>query len=275
MFELVADASATWCFDPAYREFLSEEPGGYRFHVRRDQPIVASEPRPRCSAPGYWTLGECDDMLVFRTYHQDLEQLYQICTWCPEEAVGTFFSPAEYRLGEGAFEVPFGYPMDYLVYSKLFLRHHGYLLHGCAVMYGGRCLVFAGVKGAGKSTTARLWAGAGAQVLTEEQVVLRIDADAVRAYGSPWYGETRVCRNLGAPVDAVFFIEHGLHNEIVRLDPRTSTRELLRKLFLSVAFKEDVPGVLADCARLSAQVPVYRYSFVPNASAVQHVLDVV
>lgn len=72
-----------------------------------------------------------------------------------------------------------------------FLRRRGALcLHGSAVLLGGRCVVFAGPPGAGKSTLAAAMARTGHRILAED--VCRIERDGDSWVVQPGYPRIRL-----------------------------------------------------------------------------------
>jgi hypothetical protein len=78
-----------------------------------------------------------------------------------------------------------------------FLRRRGELcLHGSAVLLGGRCVVFAGPAGAGKSTLAAAMATLGRRILTEDVCCLARDGEAFRV--QPGYPRIRLWPDAAA-----------------------------------------------------------------------------
>ncbi|MDT8286900.1 MAG: hypothetical protein RQ748_07310, partial [Elusimicrobiales bacterium] len=75
--------------------------------------------------------------------------------------------------------------------SALLNESGGALVHACGLAVGGRAYVFIGRSGAGKSTLARLAADAGAEVISDEIVPLRMERGRFYVYGSPFWGEMR------------------------------------------------------------------------------------
>jgi hypothetical protein len=70
----------------------------------------------------------------------------------------------------------------------LYLRGH-VVMHASACRYAGRVVAFCGPSGAGKTTTARAFAAAGASMLSEDLLPLSISSESVAAFGE---GETRI-----------------------------------------------------------------------------------
>ena len=99
----------------------------------------------------------------------------------------------------------------------------GVMLHSCGVIYQGSGLVFAGVGGAGKSTTARLWQQqSGARVVNDDRVIIRRTGGQFRLYGTPWHGEGGMALAEDAPLKRIFILKHA------NFQPDSSRSHLLR-----------------------------------------------
>ncbi len=75
--------------------------------------------------------------------------------------------------------------------------------------------MFLGPDGAGKTTAATL--PPAGPILSDDQVVLRLEHDQFTAHGTPW--GRWVCPGLSAPVGALFFLEQAERFELVPLAP--------------------------------------------------------
>lgn len=256
-------------FDEAYREFLGQEEDGVAVDVYDVPPEIPEGASDRRTAPGYWQIERLAEHLVFRVcVSPQLPGYFETFVLHRGWDRGEFFFHPPPSLGSmDTALTPLQYPMDFLVYSKLLLRRQAAILHACAVLQDGRCLVFAGGKGAGKSTLAQLSLRRGARVLSEEQIVLSLEDGRLWAHGSPWYGTTRHCWSRCVPVDALFFIEHGRAHVARRLAPDEAVRSLFARMFVATLFREEVPILLTATAAMAGCVPAYRYAFLPDASA--------
>lgn len=161
------------------------------------------------------------------------------------------------------------------------LRAHGGLaLHGTAAALGGRGILCLGVSGAGKSTLARLLDASGATVLTDERPIVRQwpppgDREAVpstaafRVHGSPWPSSAGFARNAWAPLQRIFFLEHGTTDSLTPLTPREAFNRLIH---VSTIPWQD-PALFDPCLEtveaLLRSVPCAVLAFRPTSEAVE------
>jgi hypothetical protein len=82
---------------------------------------------------------------------------------------------------------PLQYPVDALLIYYLSLFRDALVLHASAVSFGPAGLAFTGSSGAGKSTIARFCQMAGASILHDDRIVLRLSDDKIMAYRMPVY----------------------------------------------------------------------------------------
>ncbi len=168
---------------------------------------------------------------------------------------------------------PLEYPLDELIISgHCNLNRIGILLHSALVSLQGRGLLFSGTSGSGKSTLSELWLhAAGAEVFTDDRVIVREKEEALWAYGTPWHGTAGVHQNKGAPIAAIFFIRHGSGNEVKQLSVMESANRLMVRCFPTFWHKEGIQFALDFCARIASSVACYEFGFVPDASAVEFI----
>jgi hypothetical protein len=76
-----------------------------------------------------------------------------------------------------------------IILSFTLPRFNGFLVHGAAVLSGGRGYVFFGQSGAGKTTLSRISAVNGKCVLTDELAAVRTTVQGVRIFSTPFQGE--------------------------------------------------------------------------------------
>jgi len=165
------------------------------------------------------------------------------------------------------------YPLDELLIHHRSAREGGLGLHACGVVRDGQALLFCGVSGSGKTTTARLWSRhARARVLSDDRIVVRQRGRGYWAYGTPWHGEGRFASALARPLAGVFFLRHGDRSRATPLSPGVAAALLLARSFPPAWDAAAMRRVLDTCARLAQAVPCYELSFVPDVSAIRAVL---
>jgi hypothetical protein len=163
------------------------------------------------------------------------------------------------------------FPLDELLFQHRLAREGSAEVHGCAVVWNGKALVFCGQSGAGKSTTARLWKrhARGARLLSDDRVVLRPGRGGrVLAYGTPWHGDGGFALPGAAPLGSLFFLRHGRATRLTRLAEAEAAARLFARSFPPPWDPLGVQGALDACAA-AASVPAFDLAFTPDASAVE------
>jgi hypothetical protein len=181
----------------------------------------------------------------------------------------------------------------------MFLAQHGRLiLHAAVVRVAGVCLAFTGETGIGKSTLAAAFAAAGAEVLTDDGVVISTEQTPVSAAatyrnlrllpdslahfagagtglssGSTVTAKQEVAlprrrRSAGRfwPLAAVYCLQHSTRSAadvvVQDLTPREACMRLLGQSFqLDVTDGRTVARVFAKVARLADAVPCFTLSY--------------
>jgi hypothetical protein len=166
------------------------------------------------------------------------------------------------------------YPIDELLFHhRLALEGH-VVLHACGLSVGGGAILLCGESGAGKSTSARLWARhrPGALILSDDRIVVRRDGDELTAYGTPWHGEARFAAAAARPLKAVFFLEQARATAVRRLESGEAAGRLFSRSFPPLWRRETVAKGLDACVTIAQGVPCYELRFLPDRSAVEAVL---
>lgn len=102
------------------------------------------------------------------------------------------------------------------IYSAAY--HDAVLIHSSCVKRGDSGMAFMGPSGIGKSTHSRLWVEhiEGAQLLNDDQPVVRLLDGKPCIFGTPWSGKGYCYKNEGALLDTIFIMEQSPHNEAIR-----------------------------------------------------------
>ena len=168
------------------------------------------------------------------------------------------------------------FPLDELLFLRLLSDRNGIELHATGIVApSGRGYLFAGQSGDGKTTTAHLWQErAGTTVLSDDRIVVRRSPDGTWwMHGTPWHGEAELAAAARAPLAALLLLGRGTGNELEPLGPAAAVAALLARSFVSFHDAGAMTRALALLDELVRDFPCRRFSFVPNADAVQFVLE--
>ena len=198
------------------------------------------------------------------------EQPYKIALFDSTFTRGTIFLSAEVAALELS---PLDYPLDEVLVANLLGRGRGVELHSCGIIdKAGRGHLFVGVSGAGKSTTAGLWAGSSAGVVSDDRVIVREHDGAMWMYGTPWHGEADLSMAARAPLAGVYLLEQAPANELLALPRATAMARLFRCAFPPFYDHAAVEFTLAMLERLVDAVPVRELRFTRDRSVVSLIL---
>jgi hypothetical protein len=256
---------------PAFAPFLVSRGGDIRLRL-------SDEPPPSPRGPLLFESGS-----VWRVHRHRGRLLYSfhVPRLCPPVYKAALVDP-DLRRGRLFFPpVPGGpryaldYPLDELLFQYRLAREGALEVHACGVVWRGRTLLFCGQSGAGKSTTARLWArhARGARLLSDDRIVLRPSRRAVEAWGTPWHGEAGLAAPVAAALGAVLFLRHGRANRLRPLPRGEAAARLLARGFPPLWDARALARALETCATVAAAVPAFDFAFRPGASAVAAVRE--
>lgn len=96
------------------------------------------------------------------------------------------------------------------------------MLHGSTVAVDGQAYLFTAPCGTGKSTHTRLWRevfGDRAVMVNDDKPFLKITADGVIAFGSPWTGKHGLGSNVSFPLKGICILSRSSENKIRPLCP--------------------------------------------------------
>lgn len=171
---------------------------------------------------------------------------------------------------------PLEYPTDELLITNYLARHGlGVEVHGCGFIdaeTGGHLLL--GHSGAGKSTTAQLWQSRrNPEILSDDRLILRLQDGELWMFGTPWHGEGRFALPGKSKINKILVLQHGERNQFVELSRSHAAAELFARCFPPFHSPAGLQGVVEFLDRVVNAVPCYEFQFVPDAGAVDAVIE--
>lgn len=156
-----------------------------------------------------------------------------------------------------------------LIFAFAGAYHQTLLIHASCVLHNGKAYPFTAKSGTGKSTHSSLWMKhiEGAELLNDDNPIIRIIDGRPVVYGSPWSGKTPCYRNRQAQLGAVVQIERATTNYIERL-PIVQAFAALLPACSSMKWDAELNDLL--CNSLSAilqTTPVYAMHCLPDEEA--------
>jgi hypothetical protein len=195
---------------------------------------------------------------------------YQVAVLDPNFRAGAIYSRQSPNESEGRF--PLAYPLAEVLMIHLLAQGRGVLMHACGVQYGQVGLLFSGVSGAGKSTTARLWKGQlDAHLLSDDRIIIRRHGSEYKLYGTPWHGDARIVSPDSAPLQRIYILHHAPSNKIQRLDGSEALTSLVVRSFPTFWYPQGMQFTLQFLGEMCQTIPVYHFGFVPDMSAVDFI----
>ena len=158
----------------------------------------------------------------------------------------------------------------WVMFGVVLSANNAIAIHSSAVVADGRCALFLGESGTGKSTHTRLWVENidGAKLLNDDSPIIRIIDGEVRVYGSPWSGKTPCYKNESYPIAGLCRLEQAPYNKIHRLPTILAIGAILPSCPPVFAHDVTLQDMICDTVgRLLRTTRVYRLECLPNEDA--------
>ena len=143
------------------------------------------------------------------------------------------------------------------------------LFHSSVIAYNGAGYMFLGKSGTGKSTHSRLWLQniEGADLLNDDNPVVRILPDGIRVYGSPWSGKTPCYKNLSCALGGIVMLSQAPQNRIKELNGVMAYVSLIPSISGKRWDKSIADSLHLSETQIIEQIPMWHLECLPDAAA--------
>ena len=164
---------------------------------------------------------------------------------------------------------PLKYPLGPIVMHYMTIHADAVMMHASCAFDGNKSRIFTGFSGAGKSTMSKIWSDARNQIINDDRLIVRKQAEKYFVYNTPMY---YIDRPKKAPLSAVYLISHSPVNKIKKLQGALA---MTRMMAFSIQNNFDTHYIqtrLNFFSGLCSVIPVYDLGFVPDQTVVDFIL---
>jgi hypothetical protein len=270
---------STWCLAPVdkYKNYLWNGPADINFEIH-----LPNVPPPFTTIPGFsakdWALSCVDGQIILKYSPFPSPSPYPI----QAARINADGHGGEvWAVKEVAGDLPLIIPpalLDEILVVYLLARGWGIMLHTCGIKtILNQGLLFSGISGTGKSTSARLWSSTpGTKLLSDERVIVRKQDGKFWIFGTPWHSDGPSPEvGCAAPLDHLFIIHHAPANQAYRLEPNEALAQLMPQVYLPHGDQAGLDFTLEFLGELVQTVPCFNLGFLPDSSAVAFVQNLI
>lgn len=218
-----------------------------------------------------WKIARVDDGLRFHVFNPEAPfELQQVAVLNADMTEWTIYSEPVQK-GRDSKIIPLLYPMGPLVMYYLTVKFEAVMIHGSGVSDNGNGRIFTGVSGRGKTTMAKLWFDAGAEVLNDDRLIIRRNEEGYVVYNTPMFYQDKP---RFANLTAIYSIHHSKTNNLIELKGTDAVAAVLPNLIQHGYQSELINHHLNFVTEMIDKISIYNLGFVPDESVVQKVKDV-
>lgn len=259
---------------PIYKQFIIDDQAQIKITVDYSEPPVYSSLIPVFQSGGNWDLFKQDGYWIIPISFPPGTKPKLVAKFSRDYHDGELFLDKNHI--DNVSSYPLAYPLDELLMINVLSRKQGIEMHACAIGFteSHTGFLFAGMSGAGKSTLTRLWQKReGITILSDDRVILRKKQDGYWLYGTPWHGDALGASSCAVPLEKIFILKQSPRNELKPLDPVNAITQLLARCFPTFWDAEGMANSLKLFDELSQTIPCFEFSFLPDQSAIEYILD--
>lgn len=155
-------------------------------------------------------------------------------------------------------------------YTQLLFFRGIAAMHSSCIDVNGNAVLFAGDKGAGKSTQADLWNRfRNAQIVNGDRIAIKKSKNGITAYGIPFCGSSQIALNKVLPVKAIVLLGKSKSNVVCRLGAADAFKSVISKLTYNAEDAAQLKTAVDTAGQIAENVPVFSLVCVPDESSVK------
>lgn len=230
-----------------------------------------------------------DDMGILRTDESiawgDRFRFYEkgdqfITTIANEQANGTWYQYSERNFEQSTIYVPVSSAdeqsavitwISMMIFGQASLLHDTIMIHASVVNHKGHGVAFLGKSGTGKSTHSRLWLThiPATVLLNDDNPAIRLTAEGIFIYGTPWSGKTPCYKNEKLPLKAFVRLQQAPVNQF-EWQPGMKGFIAVLPSCTSIRWNKDLfSSMNTILEKIIAKVPVGYLKCLPDVDAAQ------
>ncbi len=265
---------------PSYEKFVSNSKPKIKLKVRCARlPGHSSQLLFDCKKEGYWRLYQNHSKYIFEMFNTVTQKKNKVCfmnsDFCsgdvyvnPKTELLPFFKKL-YNKKPGWIFASLMEPLSQLLILNILSQGQGVMVHGLGIKDQEKGIAFIGRSGAGKSTLASFWNGQkGAEVLSDEYIIIRKEKDKFFLYGTPWPGLAAITSPKKVRLNKIFFIEHSQGNKILG---RGRVEDFLPQVFMPYWDNRRISVVLDFCDEMIKTIKPARLGFAKEERVVEFI----
>jgi len=161
--------------------------------------------------------------------------------------------------------------MSMMIFGQASLLHETIMIHASVVNHEGNGIAFLGKSGTGKSTHSRLWLThiPNTVLLNDDNPAVRITAEGIFIYGTPWSGKTPCYKNERLPLKAFVRLQQAPANTFT-WQPGLKGFIAVLPSCTAIRWNKDLfAGMNTILEKIVAEIPVGYLQCLPDAAAAQ------
>ena len=213
-----------------------------------------------------WNVSKQKDVYIFNVFDSESPGvLQQVCTtdssfkewnvYMVDIKNATSFDPIKYPLGP-------------LLMYYLTVKNEAIMIHASGISDGGIGRIFTGVSGKGKTTSARLWFEAGAQVLNDDRLIIRKEVQGYSIHNTPMFYADEPRKS---DFNSAYIIHHAEENKLTKMNGAQAVSSIAANCIQHGYDKKMVEHHLNFITEMVGHVSVFDLGFLPNESVIETV----